>query len=245
MVSLSGLTADPDALDLAAALVDDLDARGVPVSHLFRPRMRRGDAPDPGVVAWLQARRTVGDAVLLHGHDHTPDPIGAWQSSPVRLGRRAEFALLPRHEAGLRITAARRAARSVGLDTDLFAPPRWLASPGTVEALAEADFALCADETAVRVLRAGTTTASRVLGFRVSGDRRAEDRPAPETWRCRLLVAEAARVARRGGLVRIGLRVKDLRRPLRVAAALSAVDVVLAAGARPHTYAEGVHAGAA
>jgi hypothetical protein len=60
-----------------------------------------------------------------------------------------------------------------------------------------------------------------------------------------MLVAEAGRVVRRGGLVRLGLRAKDLRRPLRVAAALSAVDAVLAAGARPHTYAEGVHGGAA
>ncbi|ODU01046.1 MAG: hypothetical protein ABS81_21750 [Pseudonocardia sp. SCN 72-86] len=243
-VSLSGLTADPASLGLAGELADALDLRGVPLSHLFRPRLRREEA-DPGVVAWLRARRTAGDAVLLHGFDHTPDPIGAWQSSPVRIGRRAEFAVLPQHEAGLRITAARRAARSAGLDTDLFAPPRWLASSGTVEALRANDFALCADETTVHALRQGTSIASRVLGFRVSGERRPEDRHAAENWRCRMLVAEASRVARRGGLVRLGLRAKDLRRPLRVEAALSAVDAVLAAGARAHTYAEGVHAGAA
>lgn len=244
LVSLSGLTADPGALDPAAALVGELGARGVGVSHLFRPRLRR-EAADPGVVDWLRARRTAGDAVLLHGFDHTPDPIGAWQASPVRIGRRAEFAVLPKHEAGLRLTAARRAARAAGLDTDLFAPPRWLVSPGTVAALRDNDFALCADESAVHALQQGTSIASRVLGFRVSGERRPEDRHAPENWRCRMLVAEAGRVARRGGLVRLGLRAKDLRRPVRVEAALSAVDAVLAAGARPHTYADGVHAGAA
>ncbi|GJF07774.1 DUF2334 domain-containing protein [Pseudonocardia sp. D17] len=243
VVSLSGLTADPRSLDRAAALAAALDLRGVPLSHLFRPRLRR-DAPDPGVVAWLGARRGAGDAILLHGFDHTPDPIGAWQASPVRLGRRAEFALLPRHEAGLRVIAARRAAHAVGLDSDLFAPPRWLASSGTIAALRDNAFALCADDTAVRALQRGTTTGSRVLGFRASGERRA-DRRAAESWRCRLLVAEAGRVARRGGLVRIGLRAKDLRRPERVAAALTAVDAVLAAGARPLTYAEGLHAGAA
>ncbi|MGD9989586.1 DUF2334 domain-containing protein [Pseudonocardia sp.] len=243
-VSLSGLTADPSSLGRAGELADALDLRGVPLSHLFRPRLRR-EAADPAVVGWLRARRDGGDAVLLHGFDHTPDPIGAWQASPVRLGRRAEFAVLPRHEAGLRVVAARRAARVAGLDTELFAPPRWLASPGTVEALREEGFALCADEGTVHALRLGTSVASRVLGFRASGERRPEDRHAAESWRCRMLVAEAGRVVRRGGLVRLGLRAKDLRRPLRVAAALSAVDAVLAAGARPHTYAEGVHAGAA
>ncbi|GEL23791.1 DUF2334 domain-containing protein [Pseudonocardia sulfidoxydans NBRC 16205] len=243
-MSLSGLTADPASLGPAGELADALDVRGVPLSHLFRPRLRR-EAADPAVVDWLRGRRVGGDAVLLHGFDHTPDPIGAWQRSPVRLGRRAEFAVLPEHEAGLRVVAARRAARAAGLDTDLFAPPRWLASPGTVQALRASAFVLCADDGAVHALQQGTVVASRVLGFRVSGERRPEDRHAAESWRCRVLVAEAGRVARRGGLVRLGLRAKDLRRPLRVEAALSAVDAVLAAGAHPLTYADGVHAGAA
>src|SRR3954469_19110594 len=79
VVSLSGLTADPAVLDQAAALADDLDARGVAVSHLFRPRSRAG-AADAHVAGWLRERRAAGDEIVLHGFDHTPDPIGAWQS---------------------------------------------------------------------------------------------------------------------------------------------------------------------
>jgi predicted deacetylase len=147
--------------------------------------------------------------------------------------------MLPRHEAALRLTAARRAARAVRLDTDVFVPPRWLASPGTVEALRAAEFVVCADEAAVRLLgrpgRAEAVVRARVLGFRASGERLpvAKDRRAAEVWRARLLVAEAGRVARRRGLVRIGLRAKDLRKPARVRAALAAVDAVLALGAEP------------
>jgi hypothetical protein len=36
--------------------------------------------------------------------------------------------------------------------------------------------------------------------------------------------------------VRIAVRAKDLRRPVRVAALLAAVDAALSAGARPSTY---------
>jgi hypothetical protein len=255
VVSLSGLTVDPadtDAvLDRAADLTAELDARVVVVSQLFRPRLRRAH-PEPRLVDWLHARRAVGDAIVLHGYDHTVAPIGAWQPSPVpRLGRRAEFAALPRHEANLRLTAAHRAAVAVGLPTDLFVPPRWLASAGTVAALRGLGFAVCADENAVRILDEDrdldTVVRSRVLGFRASGERLpvAEDRRAAEMWRCRLLVAEATRVARRGGLVRIALRAKDLRRPARVAAALTAVDAVLALGARPVSYAPHNHTRAA
>lgn len=232
VVSLSGLTADPAGLGRATALVDDLDARGVTVSHLFRPRPRTGTV-DPHVLRWLRERRAAGDEIVLHGFDHTPDPIGAWQASPVRLGRRAEFAMLPRHEAALRITAARRAARAARLDTDLFVPPRWLASAGTVEALRRAEFVTCADENTVRFLGAAERTdvvvRARVLGFR--------DLRGAEQWRARRLVAEAAGVARRGGLVRIALRVKDLYEPGRVTAALAAVDAASARGARSAGYA--------
>jgi predicted deacetylase len=77
-----------------------------------------------------------------------------------------------------------------------------------------------------------------VLGFRVSGERRpvADDRRAAEAWRCRVLVAEVTRTVRRGGLVRINVRAKDLKRPPRRAAALAAVDAALALGATSTTY---------
>jgi predicted deacetylase len=155
--------------------------------------------------------------------------------------RRAEFAALPRHEAGLRLTAARRALTALGLRTDMFVPPRWLASPGTVEALHEQGFGVLADENGVRFLQgaaADTVVRAKVLGFRASGERRplADDRKAAEAWRCRMLAAEVARTVRRGGLVRINIRSKDLKRDARRTAVLAAVDAALDMGAVPATY---------
>lgn len=230
VVSLSGLTARPDALELAADLAGALDGRGVAVSQLFRPV----DAPED-VVTWLRERLGRGDALVLHGYDHAPEPTGA----RTGLGRRAEFAALPRHEASLRLIAARRALTALDLRTDAFVPPRWLASPGTVDALRVQRFGVCADEAHVRLLGApDTMLPARVLGFRASGELRAvaDDRPAAETWRARVLLAEIERTVRRGGLVRLAVRAKDLTRPARVAAVLAAVDTALAAGVLPFTY---------
>ncbi|MDT7610822.1 MAG: uncharacterized protein QOG96_5325, partial [Pseudonocardiales bacterium] len=59
---------------------------------------------------------------------------------------------------------------------------------------------------------------------------------ATEAWRHRSLVASAARLARRGGLVRIAADAAELSRPAARQALLDAVDAALAAGARPATY---------
>ncbi len=244
IVSLSGLSDDsPESLHRGAEFTAELDARGVPVSQLFRPRGSAGPTvPDSPLARFLHERRDAGDAVVLHGYDHTADPIGYWQTSALaRVGRRAEFAALPRHEAGLRLTAARRTLTAIGLRTELFVPPRWLASAGTVEALQEQGFGVLADEHGIRILNgpaAGTVVRARVLGFRVSGERRpvADDQKAAESWRGRVLLAEVARTARRAGSVRINVRAKDLRHPARRDAALAAVDAALALGAVPGTY---------
>ncbi|WP_219416418.1 DUF2334 domain-containing protein [Pseudonocardia nigra] len=238
LVSLSRLTT-ADGLAPAVALAAALDARGVPVSQLFRPRTTAGTAP-PALVEWLHERRAAGDAVVLHGYDHTPDPLGTWRPGGM-LARKAEFAALPRHEAGLRLIAARRALTAAGLRTDVFVPPRWLASAGTAEALCEQGFGVLADDGCVRFLRgpfAGTVVRARVLGFRVAPERRAvaEDRRAAEAWRARVLLAEVSRTARRGGVVRIAVRAKDLAQPVRRDAVLAAVDAALALGAEPVTY---------
>ena len=228
IVSLSGL--GNDTVLRGAEFTEQLAARQVPVTQLLRPA---GLTPESPLVAWMRARRAAGDALVLHGYDHVVP------AAMPTVGRRAEFAALPRHEAGLRLTAARRALTTLGLRTDVFVPPRWLASAGTVEALAEQGFRVLADETAVRLLRdpAGDVR-SRLLGFRAAGTRPlGEGRAAAEAWRARLLQAEVGRTARRGGLVRINVRAKDLRRAERVAAAVAAVDLALSLGAAPLTYA--------
>jgi predicted deacetylase len=226
LVSLSAPT--DDDLAGAGALAAGLDARGVRLSLLLRPRGPHGPVrPDSASAAWVHERRADGDALVLHGYDHVADPTAAKQR--LALGRRAEFAALPRHEAGLRLTAARRVLTALGLRTDAFAAPRWLASPGTVAALVEQGFAVLADEAGVRRLDgAAPPVRSRVLGVRaVAGLELRGQRP---------LAVEAVRAARRGGGVRIHVRAADATDPAHRAAVLAAVDAALAAGAAPATY---------
>jgi predicted deacetylase len=182
------------------AFADALDVRGVPMTHLLRPADASAE-----LVAWIRERCADGDALALHGYDHAERPLGHGR-------RRGEFASLPRHEAGLRLTAARRALTAAALWTDVFVPPRWLASEGTVAALNDQGFRVLADESGIRDLPTGAVLSARVLGFR-AGER--------------LLGAEVAWVLRRGGPVRIHVRAKDLRRPGRAEAALAAVDAAL------------------
>lgn len=218
LVSLSGSTAG--TLDRAADLSDELAARGVPLSLLLAPRAAGADQPEP-VLGWVCRRRTAGDALLQHGYDHT-------EPRSIVGRRRAEFATLPAHEAGLRLTAAGTAMERLDLRPDGFVPPRWLASPGTLVALRRAGFALCADAIGVRDLRTAVVHRGRVLGFG-SGER-------TEPWWCLALVMGAARTARRGGLVRLAADTADLARPGPRQALLDAVDIALHHGAHPVTY---------
>ena len=157
-VSLSGGVVQQE---FAAAL----DARGVPLTHLLRP----ADAP-ADVVAWIRER---GDALALHGYDHATRPLGHGR-------RKGEFASLPHPEAALRLTAARRALTAIGLWTDVFVPPRWLAEQG---------FRVLAVDSGIHDLRTGDVTPARVLGARSAA-------------------LGVAWVLRRGGPVRIHVRAK-------------------------------------
>ncbi|MGX7823854.1 DUF2334 domain-containing protein [Actinokineospora sp. 24-640] len=215
VVSLSGINAR--TLPDCAAFAAELDRRGVPLSLLLAPR-----APAADVVAWVRDRRATGDALLAHGFDHAAEPRGR----RVALGRRAEFAALPAHEAGLRLTAVVAALDAAGLATDAFAPPRWFASPGTLLALRLLGFTLCADLFAVRELGSGTVHHGRAL---VVGRR-------AEPWWCYALVQVAARTARRGGLIRVAADAADLTRPGPRQALLDAVDIASHHGAEALTY---------
>ena len=150
-MSLSGDVAN----ETAEAFADALDARGVPLTHLLRPA-----AAPAELVAWVRERCARGDTLALHGFDHAPRPLGHGR-------RKGEFASLPRHEAGLRLTAARRALTAAALWTDVFVPPRWLASDGTVAALADQGFRVLVDDSGIRDLPTGAVLPGRVLGFRV------------------------------------------------------------------------------
>lgn len=240
VVSLSGI--GTRTLDHCTKLADELDQRGVPLSLLVVPRPVRVDplAPDSAALRWIQHRRASGDAVLIHGFDHNANPCGGG-GLPTPLApawwRRAEFATLPAHEAGLRLLAALATFERVGLRTDCFAPPRWLASSGTLTALRRHGFAVCADAVAVHDLRSGAVYRGRVHGLGQS--------EAAEPWWCWALVLGAARSARRGGLVRLAVDATDLARPGRRLAVLDAVDIALHHGAAPVTYSHLGEAGAA
>ena len=201
VVSLSGMSAR--TLDLCAELSHELDRRRVPLSLLFAPRVSGVDA---GVVRWVRERCALGDALLLHGFDHAAEPRGRG----VAIGRRAEFAALPAHEAGLRLTAASAALERVGLTASCFAPPRWLASRGTLVALRRKGFRLCAEVGGVRDLYTQAVYKGRV-----------------SPWWGRY-------TPRREGLIRLAADAADLART--APALLDAVDVALRYGAHGITY---------
>ncbi|AOW93429.1 DUF2334 domain-containing protein [Rhodococcus sp. WMMA185] len=217
IVSVSGIR--NETCSFAASMAEELDSRGVPLSLLVAPRMKDKYrlVKDLATQNWLRERRSAGDAVLLHGYD---------QAATKR--RRAEFAVLPEHEARLRLLAADRVMEQVGLRTRLFAPPRWVASPGAVSALPSVGFRLLADTTAIHDLTRGMTVRSRVL--RISGGSRAEP------WWCRALVLAAGRTARRGGVVRVAITAKQLDSSGPRQALLDAVDLALHHGAQPTVY---------
>ncbi|GAB3433198.1 DUF2334 domain-containing protein [Actinophytocola sediminis] len=219
LVSLSGLT--PRGLDHAASLTSELDARAVPLTVLLAPRIAGIDPPAP-VLDWVRDRVTATDTALLQ---HGFDPAAAPHSR-----RRAEFAALPAHEAGLRLVAAGAAMDRLGFAPRGFVPPRWVASPGTLAALRRRGVNLCADVMGVRELRTGTVHRGRVQGFGISD--------LAEPWWCFALVMGAARIARRGGLVRLAVDTADLARPGPRQAMLDAVDIALHHGAHPTTYPE-------
>lgn len=227
LLSLSGIS--DDTVERCAQFSAEMADRGVPLSLLVaaRPPAGLGQA-----ALWVAQQCGRGAALLLHGYDQVAPPGAAWLG-----GRRAEFAVLPAHEAGLRLTAATAVLERHGLRTDLFAPPRWLASSGTLLALRRRGFAQCATAGAVRDLATDRVRRGRVLGFGFGG--------VPEPWRCRALVLGVAGYARRGGsLLRLAVDAGELARSGPRQAVLDSVDIALHHGATAVTYQSLVDGGA-
>jgi len=57
-----------------------------------------------------------------------------------------------------------------------------------------------------------------------------------EPWWCRMLVLSAERVARRGGIVRVAVAARHLRKPGPLQAMMDAVDLALLQGCAPTVY---------
>lgn len=218
IVSVSGIR--DKHVEAAHQLLAELDRRQVPASLLVAPR--RGEkyrlVDDPDTQEWLRDRHGRGDAIVLGGYD---------EAATKR--RRSEFASIGRSEARVRLTAADRMMSDMGLRTRLFAPPRWNASPGCLEALPQVGFRLCADVTGIHDVARGTFERGRVLSM-------GEGFVADSVW-CRAMIAGAGRVAKVGGLVRLNVAAKHLHRSTPRAALLDAIDLVTTEyGSRPARY---------
>ena len=196
-----------------------LEGRGVPLSLLVAPRLKDGYRleSDPRTITWLTHRRAGGDAVVLHGFD---------AAATKKL--RGEFATLPAHEANLRLMGADRVLEHVGLRTRLFAAPGWTVSAGTAFALPRNGFRLLVDLHGVTDLVTGATSRARVVGI--------GEGFVTEPWWCRTLVLSADRTARRGGVVRLAVTAKQLRKVGPRQAMLDAVDLALMYGCTPTVY---------
>lgn len=196
-----------------------LDARAVPASLLVAPRLKGGYRldRDPATVEWLATRRVGGAAIVLHGYDDA-----------ATKKRRGEFATLPAHEANLRLMAADRVLEHLGLRTRLFAAPGWTVSPGTATVLPRNGFRLLAGMSGITDLVRQSTVRARVLGI--------GEGFLTEPWWCRTLVLSAERIARRGGIVRVAVSARQLRRPGQRQAMLDAVDLALMHGCSAGVY---------
>ncbi|OZD85440.1 DUF2334 domain-containing protein [Rhodococcus sp. 05-339-2] len=217
IVSVSGIK--NDTYEHAAEFARILDGRGVPLSLLVAPRLKDKYrlAADVPTQEWLRARRDGGDAIVLHGYD---------QAATKR--RRSEFSALPRHEARLRLMAADRVMEQTGLRTRVFAAPRWIASPGAVEALPDAGFRTLAALNGIHDLHRDGVVRARVWGI-------GEGFKA-EPWWFKALVLGAGRTARRDGVVRLAISAKQLGRPGPRQAILDAIDLSLHHGAEAGVY---------
>lgn len=217
IVSISGIR--DRTLTEVAAFCTELDTRGVPVSLMVAPRLKSDYRleTDRDTVDWLGRRRGRGDALVLHGFDEAATKT-----------RRGEFAVLPAHEANLRLMGADRVLEHLGLRTRLFAAPGWNVSQGTITALPRNGFRLLVGLSGITDLVRDTTVRARVLGI--------GEGFLTEPWWCRTLVLSAERSARRGGTVRLAVSARQLRSDGTRRAILDAIDLALMHRCLPSLY---------
>jgi hypothetical protein len=224
----------PATADQTAQWCADADALGIPVSLLVIPGPWRGSslAEAPEYADVLRARAAGGDEIVLHGWLHQAGPDGdLFRRSVGRVVARgaAEFAALNAAQAAERLTQAGEVMRSVGLSAQGFTPPGWLASPGSVQALAAAGFRYLTTHRGLwhlpeRRLRRGFALSNRPVG-------------GVSEWLGAVMMQAGARTgAARGGVVRVALHPDDLSRPRLRDTTLRAIETALRLGATAQTY---------
>ncbi|MEJ5929038.1 DUF2334 domain-containing protein [Corynebacterium sp. H128] len=202
----------------AKSLIDHLDDRCVPVSLLVAPHIDGNWhlAKDEGTRSWLIAQQQQDRALILNGFDQAVQ------------GRRAEFANLESHEARLRLAGATRQMSKMGFDLDLFAPPRWRLSEGTLQVLPEFGFTLVSSTRGIHHLETGDFTQTRNLSF-------GEGYGAAKWWR-RNIIRAVERNAAKGRTVRLSISARNLSDKKTVKDFKVAVDRALELDIAPRDY---------
>ncbi len=204
-------------LDDVSGLVRDLDREEVPVSLLVAPHIDKKWhlAKDKKTRGWLLEQ--LGQrALMLNGFDQ-----------PVQ-GRRSEFANLGAHEARLRLKGATRQMSAQGFELDMFAPPRWRMSEGTLDVLTEFGFAVAASTKGIYRLDHGDFAQARNLSL-------GEGYGAAKWWR-RNVIKAAARGAEKGNTVRLSVSGRELGEKKVRRDFLGAAAAAVAEGAEPVDY---------
>ena len=216
LVSISSIFSDTRGA--VSAMVKALDAEGIPVSLLVAPHIDGNWhlAKDAKTRDWLLAEQESGRVLILNGFDQAVQ------------GRRAEFASLGAHEARLRVAGATRQLRKVGIETELFAPPRWRMSPGTLEVLPEFGFRLAASTRGLHLLDDAAFLQCRNLSV-------GEGFGAAKWWR-RNVIRAAERGAASGNTIRLSVSGRNLGEKKVASDFLKAALAAREAGSEPADY---------
>lgn len=216
LVSISSIFDETRAA--VAEMVAALDGAGIPVSLLVAPHIDGNWrlARDERTRDWLLAQQEAGRVIILNGFDRAVQ------------GRRAEFANLDAHEARLRLAGATRQMSRIGFDTDIFAPPRWRLSPGTLEVLPQFGFRLAASTRGLHHLPDGAFYQCRNLSV-------GEGFGAAKWWR-RNVIHAAERGAAHGNSIRLSVSGRNLLDAKVARDFRHAAIRAVAAGAQPGDY---------
>lgn len=218
LVSISSIF--DETMPAVAEMVASLDGQRIPVSLLVAPHIDGNWhlAKDRQVRNWLLNQQEDGRVILLNGFDQAVQ------------GRRAEFATLSSHEARLRLKGATRQMARIGFETDVFAPPRWQLSEGTLAALPDFGFRLAASTKGLHDLANGGFHRARNLSV-------GEGYGAAKWWR-RNVIRAAERGAAKGNSIRLSISGRHLLNDKVAEDFLRAANAAVKAGAAPTNYRE-------
>ncbi|MDY5786499.1 DUF2334 domain-containing protein [Corynebacterium sp.] len=179
-------------VDDVAVVVSELDRAEIPVSLLVAPHVDKKWhlSKDTKTRGWLDEQRKAGRALILNGFDQ-----------PAQ-GRRSEFATLGAHEARLRLKGATRQMSSIGFTFDIFAPPRWQLSEGTLDVVGDFGFELVASTKGLHIVDSGEFHRCRNLSV-------GEGFGAAKWWR-RNVIRAAERGAAKGNTIRLSVSGREL-----------------------------------